>query len=407
MVEGQRGGVSRLTRTMRAFNPVFAARSTTIFETMSRLAQAEGAINLGQGFPDEDGPVDIRERAGAALRDGPNQYPLMAGLPELRQAVADHEKRFYGLDIDWSRQTLVTSGATEALAAAFLAFLQPGDEVILIEPFYDSYLAMIEAAGARAVYVSMQPPGPAAGWTLPRERLAQAFGPKTKLIAINTPHNPTGAVLSDDDLAFLAGLVEENDAYVICDEVYEHIVFDGATHRPLMTLPGMDERCVRIGSAGKTFSLTGWKVGYVVGAPDVIAVVAKAHQFLTFTTPPALQAAVAYGLHKSDGYFQGLAYDMQERRDILTAGLKEAGFAVAASAGTYFLTVDISAIGYVGTDAEFCEEITRNAKVAAVPVSAFYSVSAAEAPTNYVRFCFCKSAETLRVAAERLKAYTA
>ncbi|MHA1599126.1 MAG: aminotransferase, partial [Alphaproteobacteria bacterium] len=321
---------------MKPANSVLSSYGTTIFTVMSQLALDHDAINLGQGFPDTDGPLDIRERAAAALIDGPNQYPPMLGMPELRQAVAGANKRFYGLDVDWRTEVMVTSGATEALADCILGLINPGDEVVMIEPLYDSYLPMVRRAGGVPKLVRMSPPG----WELPRDGLAAAFSDNTKMILLNSPHNPAGKVFDADELSFIAGLVEKHDAYAVCDEVYEHLVFDGLAHVPLMTLPGMRDRALRIGSAGKTFSVTGWKIGYITGAPELLASVAKAHQFNTFTTPPNLQLAAAYGLNKDDAYFSGLAADLGDKRSRLAAGLRGVGFEVLPSQGTYFLTVD-------------------------------------------------------------------
>ena len=288
---------------MKPVNAILSGYGTTIFTVMSALAQEHGAINLGQGFPDEEGPEDIRRAAADAVMTGPNQYPPMLGVPDLRQAVAEHNLRFYGLEVDWRTEVMVTSGATEALADCFLGLIEPGDEVVLIEPLYDSYLPMVRRAGGVPKLVRIEPPD----WTLPRAALKAAFSARTKLIVLNSPHNPAGKVFDADELAFIAGLVRDHDAYAVCDEVYEHLVFDGRAHVPLMTLPGMRDRCLRIGSAGKTFSATGWKVGYVTAAPAALTAVAKAHQFLTFTTPPDLQKATAYGLRRGDDYFDGLA----------------------------------------------------------------------------------------------------
>ncbi|MBI1261860.1 MAG: aminotransferase [Rhizobiales bacterium] len=383
---------------MRAANKVFAGLGTTIFTVMSALAMAHEAINLGQGFPDDEGPDDIRAAAAKAIVEGPNQYPPMMGLPVLRQAVAAANKRFYGLDVDWQREVLVTSGATEALADCLLALLEPGDEAIILDPSYDSYRPIIEAAGAKAVAVALTPPD----WTLPMEALEKAFSPRTKLLLINSPMNPTGRVFSREELTALAGLVQHHDAYVVCDEVYEHLVFSGHSHIPLMTLPGMRERCLRVGSAGKTFSLTGWKIGYVTGPAALIEVVAKAHQFVTFTTPPALQSAIAYGLGKGDDYFVGLAAALEAKRDLLARGLVAAGFELLQTDGTYFITADIRSLGFNGTDEDFCREITINAGVAAIPLSAFYPAGSPQAPRQLVRFCFCKQDSILIEASRRL-----
>ena len=286
---------------MKPANSVLSGLGTTVFEVMSRLAIEHGSINLGQGFPDEDGPEDVRRAAAAATVDGPNQYPPMMGVPELRQAIADHSRRFYGLEVDWRTETMVTSGATEALAGCLFGLLEPGDEAVLIEPLYDSYLPIVRRAGATPRLVRLEPPD----WRLDRGALAAAFSDRTKLVLLNSPMNPASKVFDEGELASIAGLVAAHDAYAVCDEVYEHLLFDGRQHLPLMTLPGMRERVLRIGSAGKIFSLTGWKVGWVVAAPETLATVAKAHQYLTFTTPPNLQRAVAQGLAKDDGYFRG------------------------------------------------------------------------------------------------------
>ena len=381
---------------MKPENSILGSYGTTIFTVMSALAVEHGAINLGQGFPDADGPEDIRRRAADALVAGPNQYPPMMGTPELRQAVADHNRRFYGIDVDWRSGVMVTSGATEALADCLLGLIEPGDEVILMEPLYDSYLPIVRLAGAVPRLVRLEPPD----WQLPRRALEAAFSDRTKLAVLNSPHNPTGKVFDRDDLAFLAELLVAHDAYAVCDEVYEHLVFDGRPHVPLMTLPGMAERCLRIGSAGKTFSMTGWKVGYVTAAPTLLTAAARAHQFITFTTPPALQAAVAYGLGKDDAYFRSLGRDLAIKRDRLSRGLAEAGFAMLRADGTYFLTADIRPLGFDGDDEAFCRHIATQAGVAAVPVGAFYRD---DGPRHYVRFCFCKSDAVLDEAVARLK----
>ncbi len=383
---------------MKPGNPTISALGTTVFTTMSALALEHKAVNLGQGFPDGNGPEDVRTKAAEFLSDRPNQYPPMMGVPELRQAVAAHNKRFYGLDVDWLREVMVTSGATESLTACFLSLIAPGDEVILIEPLYDSYLPIVRLAGGIPKLVRLTPPH----WDLPREELAAAFSTKTKLIALNSPMNPIGKVFSREELEFIAGLVVRNDAYALCDEVYEHIIFDNAQHIPLMTLPGMRERCLRVGSAGKTFSLTGWKIGYVTGAPALVANAGKAHQFITFTTPPNLQRAVAYGLSKDDTYFKSLATDLQAKRDFLAVGLKDVGFDVLRCDGTYFVTTDIRALGLECDDVAFCKHITAEAGVAAIPLSAFYE---GKAPENFVRFAFCKEAHTLEEALTRLRKY--
>jgi len=381
---------------MKSASSVFAGLGTTIFTTMSRLAVEHDAINLGQGFPDGNGPDDVRAKAVTFLQDRPNQYPPMAGDPDLRAAVAAHARRFYGLSIDPVTETLVTSGATEALACCLLALIEPGDEVVVIEPVYDSYLPIIRRAGGVPRVVRLVPPA----WTLPRAELEAAFSPRTKLILLNSPMNPNGKVFNADELNFIAYLVARHDTYAVCDEVYEHLVFDGQRHIPLMTLPGMRDRCLRIGSAGKTFSLTGWKVGYITGAAAVMDPVAKAHQFLTFTTPPNLQRAVAYGLAKEDAYFTGLAGDMARKRDIVADGLRGLGFELLSASGTYFICADLRSIGCNDDDATFCKRLTREVGVAAIPVSAFYD---RDPPSHYVRFAVCKDDDVLREALRRLK----
>ncbi len=386
---------------MKTPNALLAATGTTIFTVMSALAVEHGAINLGQGFPDTEGPEDVVRAAADALLDGRNQYPPMAGVPELRAAVAASNKRFYGIDADPNGEVVVTSGATEAITACLMALLNPGDDVVLIEPLYDTYLPVVRMLGAVPKLVRLSPPG----WELPRAELAAAFGPRTKALLINSPMNPTGKVFSRDDLGFIAGLLQQHDCYAICDEVYEHLLFDGVQHVPLMTLPGMRDRCLRIGSAGKTFALTGWKVGYVTAPRALATLVAKAHQNLTFTTPPNLQRAVAIGLGKDDGYFYGLAADLQAKRDRLGAGLRRLGFGVLPTSGSYFITADFSSLfprGFSGTDADFCRTLTAEAKVTAIPVSAFYE---SEAPRHYARFAFCKRPHVLDEALQRMAAW--
>jgi aspartate/methionine/tyrosine aminotransferase len=385
---------------VKAGNAILSSYGTTIFEVMSRLSEEHGAINLGQGFPDERGPADVLEAASKALLEGWNQYPSMMGTPELRQALATHAKRFYGLDVDWRAEVMVTSGATEALTACLLGLINPGDEVVLFEPMYDSYLPIVRLAGGVPRFVNLKAPD----WSFTRADLEAAFSDKTKLVLINDPLNPAAKVFTRAELELLAEFVQRFDAFALCDEVYEHLVFDGRPHIPLMTLPGMRERCLKIGSAGKTFSLTGWKVGYVTAAPHLLQPIAKAHQYITFTTPPNLQTAVAYGLGKEDGYFTGLAAAMQAKRDRLAAGLAAAGLTVMPSAGTYFLNVDITSIrasiGFDGDDQAFCRWLTAEGGVTAIPVSAFYVENA---PTTVIRFCFSKKDEVLDAAAERLK----
>ena len=381
---------------MKSLNTLLSNTGTTIFTVMSALAVQHGSINLGQGFPDTDGPADVLQAAADALFDGRNQYPPMSGVAELRQAVAAANKRFYGIDIDPDSEVVVTSGATEAITACLMALINPGDEIVLLEPLYDTYLPVVRLLGATPRLVRLEPPH----WDLPRAALAAAFGPKTKAILLNSPMNPASKVFTREELEFIAGLVRQHDAYAVCDEVYEHLVFDGLSHIPLMTLPGMRERCLRIGSAGKTFSATGWKIGYISAPKSLASVAIKAHQNLTFTTPPNLQRAAAVGLMKDDSYFDGLAAGLQAKRDLLGAGLARIGFEVMPAQGTYFITADFRPLGFNGTDAEFCRHITEHAKVTAIPVTAFYE---GDAPTHFVRFAFCKQDAVLIEALARLE----
>jgi N-succinyldiaminopimelate aminotransferase len=390
---------------MKPANTLLSALGTTIFTTMSALAVRHGAINLGQGFPDTEGPADIVGAAADALLDHRNQYPPLTGVPELRAAVAAANARFWGIAIDADAGVVVTSGATEALTACLMALLNPGDEIVLIEPLYDTYLPVVRLLGAVPRLVRLEPPH----WQLPRDALAAAFGPNTKAILLNTPMNPAGKVFTTDELGFIAGLLQRHDAYAICDEVYEHLVFWPARHVPLMSLPGMADRCLRVGSAGKTFSLTGWKVGYVSGPPALTAIVMKAHQNLTFTTPPNLQRAVALGLAKDDGYFQQLAASLAAKRDRLSAGLGVSGFDVLPSDGSYFVTASYAGSPFAGRvapdggrdDAAFCRYITEHAGVASIPLSAFYET---QAPQGWIRFAFCKQDAVLDEACARLAA---
>ena len=383
---------------MKSGNAILSSYGTTIFEIMSRLAQEHDAVNLGQGFPDGNGPPDVVAAATDYLEHGSNQYPPMMGLPVLREAVARNNKRFYGLDVDWRTEVMVTSGATEALAACLFGLIEPGDEVVLIEPLYDSYLPIVQRAGGVARLVRLEPPD----WALPEDDLANAFSDRTKLILLNTPMNPSAKIFRREELEIIAGLMEKHDAFAVCDEVYEHLIFDGLPHVPLMVLPGMRERCVRIGSAGKTFSLTGWKVGYITAPPHLLTPIARTHQFLTFTTPPNLQAAVAYGLAKDESYFNNLSDELQVLRDYLGGGLTELGFEVLPCDGTYFITTDFRPLGFNGDDVEFCRHITTEAGVAAVPVSAFYQSGEVN---HFARFCFCKEEASLTKALDRLTAH--
>lgn len=375
-------------------NPVYATLGTTIFEHMSARARSLDAVNLGQGFPDGKGPADVLQEAARALLSDSNQYPPMAGLPALRQAVADHYAAHQGLDLGAS-EVIVTSGATEALAAAIFALVSPGDEVILFQPMYDAYLPLVERAGGVARFVRLEPPD----WRITREALERAASPRTKLILFNDPLNPTATMARAAERKLLAEFCIERDLIAICDEVWEHVVFDGRAHAPLMAEPGMRNRCVKIGSAGKIFSLTGWKVGWLCAAPALSGVIAKAHQFLTFTTPPNLQAAAAYGLGKDMAYFTGMRAGFARSRDRLAAGLAASGYRVLPSAATYFLSIDLAASGIAMGDVAFCEWLVEERGVAAIPVSAFY---AQDAVTNVVRLCFAKVDETIDAALERM-----
>lgn len=383
---------------MKAFNSILSGFGTTVFEVMSRLAKEHDTINLGQGFPDEEGPAAMLDALADATRRFPNQYPPMMGVPELRHAVAAHDRRFYGIEADWQSEVMVCSGATEALAASILALVEPGDDVVLFEPLYDSYLPMVKRAGANPRLVRLEPPD----WRIPWDELEAAFSDKTKCILFNTPMNPTGKVFDEEELTRLGDLLQRYDCYAICDEVYEHLVFDGRRHIPMSTLPGMRERCIRIASAGKTFSMTGWKVGYITADSTLLGIVAKAHQFLVFTTPPNLQRAVAYGLDNEQAWYSQLGRDLQAKRDLLETGLRDIGFEVLPCHSTYFMNVDFRPLGFDGGDVEFCRYLTLEAGVTVVPVSALY---ASDDIDHLIRFCFCKRDEVLNGAIDRLSTH--
>jgi N-succinyldiaminopimelate aminotransferase len=391
-------GMTSSTRPL--LNRRLAEFGTTIFAEMSALATRTGAINLGQGFPDTDGPEEIREAAVRALRDGRgNQYPPGPGVPELRTAIAAHQQRRYGLDHDPDTGVLVTAGATEAIAATLLALVEPGDEVIALEPYYDSYAACVAMAGGTRVPVTLRPHEGA--FRLDLDELRAAVTDRTRLLLINTPHNPTGTVLGRAELTAIAELAVERDLLVVTDEVYEHLVFDDAEHLPLAGFPGMRERTVTIGSAGKTFSFTGWKVGWVTAAPALVSAVRSAKQFLTYVASGPFQYAVAEALALPDSFFAGFRADMLAKRDLLTAGLADAGFAVFRPAGTYFVTTDIRPLGESDGFA-FCRALPERAGVVAVPNAVFYDHREEGAP--FVRFAFCKRTSVLQEAVERLKA---
>ena len=368
-------------------NPVFANLPTSIFEAMSMAARERGAVNLGQGFPDFGWPEDVVAKAAAALTGAASQYPPMRGLPELREAVAAHYNHHQGLALS-PEHVIVTSGATEAIAASLLALIAPGDEVVLFQPLYDAYLPLVLRAGGVPRLVRLTPPE----WRITADALAAAFSPNTRLVIFNNPHNPTARAFDAEELALLARFCVDHDAIAVSDEVWEHLMFDGRTHLPLCALPGMAERTVKIGSAGKIFSLTGWKVGWAVASPELAAQVARAHQFVTFTTPPNLQAAAAYGLGKDDAYFAEMRAMFQGARDRLRAAVEAEGYMVLPAEGTYFLNVDLAASGIAADDMTFCTRAVAECGVAAIPVSAFY----AEVPvTNVVRLCFAKQPETI------------
>jgi aspartate/methionine/tyrosine aminotransferase len=375
-------------------NTLFSRMPTTIFEEMSGLARAHGAINLGQGFPDTPGPIAIREKVGEASVHGDNQYPSMWGTPDLRRAIAGYYRR-QDLDIDPDREVVVTSGATEALTAAILALVQPGDEVVLFQPMYDSYAPMVRLAGGTPVPVSLKPPH----WRFDRAMLEAAFTARTKVVIVNTPTNPTGVVMAAEDLALLAEFCLRHDAIAISDEVWEAVVMAPAVHRSLMSQPGMRERCVKVGSAGKLFALTGWKVGWMIAAPPLAQVLARAHQFLTYTTAPNLQAAVAWGLEASEDWFSQMPPALARSRDRLKAGLEQAGFGVLPTEGTYFLCVDLAASGIEAGDRDFCLRAVAEAGIAAIPLSAFYE---RDPVTSIIRLCFAKRDETLDEGVRRL-----
>jgi N-succinyldiaminopimelate aminotransferase len=376
-------------------NPVFADLPVSVFEVMSRFAREHEAVNLGQGFPDDPGPEDVRRKAAEAVVEGWNQYPPMMGLAELRQAVSAHYRHWQDLTLDPDSEIMVTSGATEAIAGALLALIEPGGEVVLFQPLYDAYVPLVRRAGGIPRFVRLEPPD----WRFTEEMLAAAFTPKTRVVLFNNPLNPSGTVFGRADLELLARFCEKFGAVAVCDEVWEHVVFDGRRHVSMIAIPGMRERCVKIGSAGKIFSLTGWKVGFVCAAPKLLRVLAKAHQFITFTTPPNLQAAVAYGLGKADDYFETMRAEFQRSRDRFARGLSDLGFPVLDAQGTYFLNVDLAPLGLNEDDESFCRRLVVEHKVAAIPVSAFY---ADDPIRSVVRFCFAKRDQTLDAALDRL-----
>lgn len=380
-------------------SPYLASRlqgfGTTIFAEMSALADRTGAINLGQGFPDVDGPDVVKDAAIAAIRGGQNQYPPGSGIPELRHAIAGHQQRFYGLEYDAETEVLVTTGATEAVAASLLALCEPGDEVVTFEPYYDSYAGCTAMAGAHRRVVTLRPPD----YGFDPTQLAAATTARTRLVLLNSPHNPTGKVFSRDELACIAEHCVEHDLIAVTDEVYEHLVFDGE-HLPLATFPGMRDRTVTISSGGKTFSFTGWKVGWICASAPLIDAVRTAKQFLTYVSGAPFQQGIAVGLGLDDAYFDAFTTDMRAKRDLLVAGLSDVGFDVFAPAGTYFVTTDIRALGEHDGMA-FCRALPGRCGVVAVPSVVFYDDVEQGGPL--VRFAFCKRLEVLEEAVARLK----
>jgi N-succinyldiaminopimelate aminotransferase len=371
---------------------------TTIFAEMTALATETGAVNLGQGFPDYDGPSEVLDAAVEAIRSGLNQYPPGPGMPVLRQAISDHQTRFWGLDYDPGSEILVTAGATEALAACLLGLLETGDEVVLLEPMYDSYQACIAMAGAVARPVTLRPPR----YDVDPDRLRAAVTDRTRILLLNSPHNPTGVVLNDEQLQTIADLAIERDLIVVSDEVYEHLTYDGVRHRSIATLPGMRERTLVISSGGKTFNTTGWKVGWVCGPTELVAAARSAKQFLTYVSSGPFQPAVAVGLRLPDHYFAELAADLQRKRDRLASGLVTAGFDVFVPQGTYFVTVDIRPVDASGDGYSFCRSLPRRCGVVAIPNVVFYDRANRHEGQHLVRFAFCKRTASIDEAVERL-----
>jgi aspartate/methionine/tyrosine aminotransferase len=374
-------------------NSVYSSLKPTIFTTMSALAGELGAVNLGQGFPEQDGPRDLREAAARALIEGPNQYPPMQGLPALREAVAAHYQAHQGAALDWKTEVTVTSGATEALAAAILSVIEPGDEIVLIEPMYDSYLPMVRRAGGAPRFIRLEPPH----WRITEAQLEAAFTPKTRAIVLNTPLNPAASVFAAEDLALIARYCRRFNAVAISDEVWEHVLFDGRTHASM--LHHLRDRTIKIGSAGKMFSMTGWKVGFACAAPPLSDLFAKAHQFLTFTTPPNLQTAVALGLGKERAYFDGMRADFQRSRDRLAHGLEQEGFRLLPAEGAYFISIDLPASGIGLSGEDFALRAVKEYGVATIPFAPFYAEPGAP---PLVRLCFAKNDATLERGIERL-----
>ena len=378
----------------RLLNERLVEFGTTIFAEMSALALATGAINLGQGFPDTDGPQEVADAAVSAIRAGHNQYPPGLGIADLRLAVSEHQKRFYDLDFDPGTEVLITAGATEAIAAVMLSLLEPGDEVVLFEPYYDSHIAGIAMAGAQRRLVTLRPPH----YRFDPDELAAAIGPRTRMIVVNSPHNPTGKVFDRSELELIAELCRRHDLLAVTDEVYEHLAYDGE-HIPMATLPGMRERTITVSSGGKTFSFTGWKIGWVCAVPELRDAVTTTKQFLTFVNGAPFQHAIAVGLRLGDDYFDGLRTGLMARRDQLTDGLAAAGFEVYRPAGTYFVTADVRPLGFDDGMA-LCRRLPELCGVVAVPSVVFYDKE--DEGRHLVRFAFCKRPEVLDEAVERL-----
>ncbi len=385
--------VPHLTAKLQGFG-------TTIFAEMSSLAAATGAVNLGQGFPDYDGPREVLDAAIDAINGGLNQYPPGLGMPVLREAITEHQQRFYGVAYDADTEVLVTTGATEALASVLLGLCDTGDEVIVLEPTYDSYQACIALAGATPRFVTLRPPA----YDLDLDALRDAITAKTKLILLNTPHNPTGKVLTQAELSAVAELAVEHDLIVASDEVYEHLVFDGLEHITLASLPGMRERTLVISSGGKTFNTTGWKVGWICGPPELVTAARTAKQFLTYVNSGPFQPAIAVGLRLPDAYYAELAADLERKRDKLFAGLQDAGFEAFKPSGTYFITVDIRSMRADGDGMEFCRSLPEKCGIVAIPNVVFYDDK--HEGRHMVRFAFCKRHEVIDDAVARLKGLT-
>ena len=376
-----------------------AGFGTTIFAEMSALAVETGAINLGQGFPDTDGPAEVLDAAVAAIRAGVNQYPPGPGMPVLREAIARHQSKWYGIELDPASEIVVTAGATEALAGALLGMLDAGDEVVVFEPMYDSYQACIALAGARAVPVLLAPAADGR-YVFDPDELVAAVSPRTKMILVNTPHNPTGKVFTRDELDAIARVATDHDLIVVTDEVYEHLLFDGRTHIPMATLPGMAERTLTISSGGKTFHTTGWKIGWMSGPEPLVTAAKTAKQFLTYVNGAPFQPAMAVGLGLPDAYFDGLAATLQTARDRLVSGLSEAGFIAYEPEATYFTTVDIRPHAPDGDGMAFCRSLPERCGVVAVPNEVFYARP--EHGRHLVRFACCKRIAVIDEAVERL-----